>query len=191
MNATSKAVGVLLLLGASFSTSGHQTFSEELPPTVSCSIVLEVRTQVLAIEDLAPDATVFVLDRTRPIFNLFALRERASTASLTPHEVSLILFQEKELETSFVARPIHAECMPTPGRHLRAISSFRELPPDVLTLEFSNPIADPFADGGESHVGLFARFSMGGFGGTWYWVDLRQNNGSWQAATVTSLAVAE
>lgn len=59
---------------------------------------------------------------------------------------------------------------------------------DTMTLELSSPFIAPMRKGGP---GMLARLSLGGESATWYWIPLKNQNGSWTAGTAMPLGMHE
>jgi hypothetical protein len=56
---------------------------------------------------------------------------------------------------------------------------------DEMLLQFSPPLVNPFERGS---AGVFARLSLAGEAPQWYWVPIRQKNGTWYPGMPMSLA---
>jgi hypothetical protein len=59
---------------------------------------------------------------------------------------------------------------------------------DVMVLQFSAPLANPFQRG---EPGVVVRLSLGDESPTWYWVSLSNRTGKWTAGLPSSLAVRQ
>ena len=70
----------------------------------------------------------------------------------------------------------------------RAIDSVTPNDSDVMVLEFSPPLVNPFQ---HSQLGVFARVSLGNEAPTWYWVAIGGQGGTWAAASPIMISVRE
>jgi hypothetical protein len=175
-----------------FAASATPVAGAESPPEVPSSVVVEVRRQVLAMEGLPAGSMVYVISHTRPIYSLFALRRKFCTEPLDQKVALRIDADEKRLEAEFAPIPVDISATTASGQvGITGVRSFSEIPARALTLEFSSPLVNPYLPPEGQELGLFARFSMEGFGGTWYWVQVLPQHASWHAIQVIKLDVEE
>lgn len=59
---------------------------------------------------------------------------------------------------------------------------------DVMLMEISNPMVNPFARG---ESGVFARLSVGGRDAQWYWVPTSWREGRWRVGRVVAIELHE
>ena len=70
----------------------------------------------------------------------------------------------------------------------RAIDAVTPNDSDVMVLEFSPPLVNPFQHG---QLGVFARVSLGNEAPTWYWVAIGGHGETWAAASPIMISVRE
>lgn len=158
-------------------------------PDAVFSALCETFTRVEGFDDAVPTV---VLPATKPLYQTFALRVLHNAGKLTPDELQLDENRDQELRRSFRAQPVP---VPQPGSACRWSSSNQAAAEyfgtRTLILELSNPVEDPFADGLEPRVGLFARHSIGGQAAAWYWIALEPSGVGWRVAGVFELDIAD
>ncbi len=158
-------------------------------PDVVFSALCETFSRVEGFDDQVPTV---VLAATRPLYQTFALRVLHNAGKLTPDELQKDEDRDQELRRSFRAQPVH---LPQPGSACRWSSSNKTAAEyfgtSTLVLELSNPVEDPFAEGFEPRLGLFARYSIGGQAATWYWIALEPSGVDWRVAVVFELDIVD
>jgi hypothetical protein len=140
--------------------------------------------------ELSPEHQVVVPLWTTPRFEILALHPGLGTLSAAElrqlEEVerhAALLFEPATINLPAFRQEGHGGCTWV------QLANATEAPDKAaLLVELSSIIANPFAQEGEQASGLFARLSLGGRAGSWYWIELTDNGA---VATVRSLAVNE
>lgn len=134
---------------------------------------------------------IVVHEKTRPIFNTFALRVFHGKGPLTPDEADSDHKHDTRLKSTFQPTAV---MIPLPPRRctwaLPAHPATQYVGADEIVLELSNVIEDPFAQKACHSRGVFARVSLGERqGASWFWISLEGEPGSWSEATVHLLPI--
>jgi len=147
---------------------------------------------LVADEELSSKQEVFVLDETRPVYQLSALHMVFADQGLTPDQVEPDLRRDQELSASFQPQPVSLSANTTRCNWKITsddMKSLRRL--NRLVVEVSNPVQSSFGRESSSH-GRFVRFSVGGrSGAAWYWVPLSNEDDGWFVNRPVKLPVSD
>jgi hypothetical protein len=147
-----------------------------------------------AFEAEGDDAMSFyVINRTRSVYQTFALRVHHRAGALTPTEADQDNERDRALGASFEVREVRLprdeltrEC------RWRLISQPAAVPEHSLILELSNVVRNPFAEPHTAGFGIFARLSLAGsLGASWYWVPLLRAGREWEALPAVALEISD
>jgi hypothetical protein len=120
----------------------------------------------------------------------FSLTQPLITPAILQGLAEAAFFQgkPKNTTTDISNTPIPVE-VPAGSCIARTIETFdRARDSDVMVLQMSAPLANPFAGG---NLGIVARVSLGEEATVWYWVPMAERAGMWFAGKPTPLAIRE
>jgi hypothetical protein len=193
MNSASTAarrIALLLLSATLFSIGACKTMTPQPPKPLTPNWqtvpagVMSALCERLRIDAVAHEGDLAVVRTTQPIVSAGAIAGLARRNMKSDNMVKLA----EDLSATQKTLPL---MIPRNGCAWKPIDYFdHEKQRDMMVVELSSPIRNPFARG---EAGLFARISLGGMNSTWYWIPLRYSNSAadWMLDRVAPLGVWE
>lgn len=155
------------------------------------SILLKLCPSLIA-EQLGPEQEVYFLAETQPIIDTFSLRLLYDEKSIALATIESDDARDATYRRHFRSRAISLEKVSSRCNFVRASEDYDKLYGENLILvQLSGRIKNPFIIDGAGSRGYFARISLGGrAGASWYWLEMAGRAGG-EVAEIYKLEISD